>query len=92
MPKKIKTLPPIRVSEGLHNAVQAVAVAQDVAIAEVVRLALLDYCMPKVRPVVPIIGELSADMNWENLAMEFKRAKAEFQDQVAALVLAGEGQ
>lgn len=92
MPNKIKALPNTRVSEDLYNAVQTVAITQDVPMSEVIRLALLDYCLPKNRPVVPIVGELRPDMNWDELGREFKRAKKELQSQVEALVLAGEGE
>lgn len=91
MPKKTKVLPVVRVDEALHNAVLAVSIAQDVSIGEVVRLALLDYCIPKQEQVtVPIVGELSANMNWDDLTTEFKKAKKEFQSQVEALALVGE--
>ncbi len=92
MPNKTKSLPATRVSEALYEAVQTVAIAQDVPMSEVIRLALLDYCMPKFRPVVPIIGALHPDMDWDQLGLEFKKAKKEFQSQVEALVLAGEGE
>lgn len=93
MPRKTKVLPTVRLSEVLHDAVLAVAIAQDVSIGEVVRLALMDYCMPKLDQVtVPIVGELSANMNWDDLTTEFKKAKKEFQSQAEALALAIEGE
>lgn len=91
MSNKTKTLPPVRVNEALHNAVLAVAVAQDVSVGQVIRLALLDYCLPKHEQVsIPVVGELSSDMNWDDLALEFRAVKKEFQDQVEALALSVE--
>lgn len=88
MPRKTKVLPTVRLSEVLHDAVLAVAIAQDVSIGEVVRLALMDYCIPKRDQVtVPIVGELSANTNWDDLAIKSKRVKKEFQSQVTTLTL-----
>lgn len=93
MPRKTKVLPTVRINEALHEAVLAVAVAQDVSIGEVVRLALTDYCLPKQDQVsIPIVGELSANMNWDDPAIEFTKIKKEFQGQVEALALSVEGE
>lgn len=65
MPNKTKTIPPTRVNEQLYELVQKVARANELTLAEVVRLALEDYCAPCIglRPmpsvIVPIVGTIS---------------------------------
>lgn len=52
-------LPQPRVSEKLFHLVNKVAVAQELDIADVIRLALEDYCSPNPEIVsVPLVGRI----------------------------------
>lgn len=52
-------LPQPRVSEKLFHLVHKVAVAQELDVADVIRLALEDYCAPNPEIVsVPVVGEI----------------------------------
>jgi hypothetical protein len=52
-------LPQPRVSEDLFNLVHQVSEKQEVGVADVIRLALEDYCSPPAEVFnVPIIGEI----------------------------------
>jgi len=54
-------LPQPRVSEKLFNLVHNVAAAQELDVADVIRLALEDYCAPRETVQVPVIGTLTKD-------------------------------
>lgn len=65
MSNKTHTIAPTRVDEKLYQLVQQVAQENDLKIAEVVRLALEDYCTPGVwtsptpSVILPIVGTIS---------------------------------
>lgn len=73
MANKTKTIPPTRVDEKLYQLVQQVARANELTLAEVVRLALEDYCAPGVwvsstpSVTVPIVGTISQEgIKWNS--------------------------
>lgn len=59
--KKIRTLPAVRVTPPEYDAVMKISHSKDVPIAEVVRLAILEYCKENSPPMPDevVLGELS---------------------------------
>lgn len=69
MPKKTKSFPSVRTEETLYNVVQQVAEKQEISVAEVIRLALIDYCIPKRG--IPVMGTISEKgIEWKSSEVE----------------------